>query len=66
MNAEILVAVSSYPLRRHADDLVEELQEAGIGATVVSPDRLVGTWDVSVPAGDGIRARMVVEGFPGY
>jgi hypothetical protein len=66
VSVELIEGVCSYPVRFHAEDLVEELREIGIAAVVVHADRLVQTWDVAVPADDAVRARLLAVGLPGY
>ena len=66
MSTEVTEGVGSYPIRYHAEDFAQELREIGIAAFVVHADQPLGVWDVAVPAGDAIRARLLAVGLPAY
>ena len=57
--------MGSYPNRVYAEAIVDDLQESGIGAIVVPSDECAEPWDVAVPAGDAVCARLVAEGVAG-
>ena len=59
-----LVCVCRSSDRRRAEAIAEELRRVGIVAVFLPSGRLIGMWEVEVPATDAGRAEMVVAGLP--